>query len=198
MFTSDFILNAIKNTSYLEWAGFVTGIIYVILSTMRHILCWIFGLISSVIFVYLCFQAQLYIETGLQIFYVVMAVYGLIEWKKTGDKIVKVRYWNFVNHIWMIFAGIVLAAVLGIIFQTFTDQAYPFFDASIASFSLIATFLSAQRIIENWIYWIVVDFCAIFLYASRELVVSSGLYIVFTVMAIVGLIEWKKKPETKL
>jgi nicotinamide mononucleotide transporter len=190
---TDNLIYAIQETSPLEWIAVICGIAYVLLAAYRKLACWFFGLISSAIYVYLCFISKLYIETGLQIFYVVMSFYGWITWNAQQGHIIKIRMRSFQFHIYALAIGLVMAFLLGYFFEKNTDQASAYLDASIGVFSLIATFMTANRVLENWIYWIVVDFAAIFLYASRDLALSAVLYVIFTVMAIYALIQWTKQ-----
>ncbi len=189
-FINTFVKN-IYNTTFIEWAGVVTSIGYVILATYSNIFCWVFGFVSSAIYVYLAVMGKLYIDSGLQVFYVVMSVYGWISWKKNqagGPVRIFMRSAKF--HVFSIVIGFICSFILGFVFDNYTEQASPYLDASIASFSLIATFMAAHRVLENWIYWIVVDAFAIVLFASRDYAMTAVLYFIFTVMAIYGLWKW--------
>lgn len=187
------LIQAVKETTVLEWVAVLTGITYVALAAYEKILCWFFGLISSVIYVYLCFTAQLYIETGLQLFYVIMSVYGWMTWKTAVGSTLKIATRNAWFHIKILCLGLFLAFIIGFVFEQHTNQASAYLDASITVFSLVATFMTARKVLENWIYWIVVDFAAIFLYASRDLVLSALLYGIFTGMAIYALVQWTRQ-----
>jgi nicotinamide mononucleotide transporter len=95
-------------------------------------------------------------------------------------------------HLISIAVIVVLAIVLGFLMQRFTNQAAPFVDAPITLFSLFATYLVAQKVVENWWYWIVIDSICIPLFYSRGLYVTSILYVVYTIMAVVALIQWDR------
>jgi nicotinamide mononucleotide transporter len=185
------LLTDIQKTSVPEWIAVSCGVLYVILAAYRKIACWFFGLISSGIYVYLCFKSNLLIETGLQIFYIFMSVYGWISWHRQSSEVIKMRSIQF--HLMALSVGLVFAFALGFLFDLYTHQASAYLDASIAVFSLVATFMTANRVLENWIYWIVVDAAAIFLYKSQGLALSALLYLVFTLMAVYGLIQWSKQ-----
>lgn len=190
---SEELLKAIESTSSIEWFAVLTSVIYVILAAQRKILCWLFGLLSSGVYVYLCVSTNLYLESSLQIFYVIMSFYGWITWNKKGNAELHISVWKIRKHIFFLAAGLIITFFLGLTFDHYTDQASPYLDSSITTFSLLATYMTTRKILENWIYWVVVDFCAIFLYASRELFLSSLLYILFTIMAVYGLIAWTKQ-----
>lgn len=190
------VLNNIKNafleTTLLEWIGVLTGTLYVILISYKQIIAWLFALISSLLYVYICFNYQLYLESFLQVFYVVMAIYGWINWKKetTNGMIIK---WPLKNHIVNIGASSILTLLLGFSFSKLTNQANPYTDAFTTVFSLTATFMVTKRVVENWIYWIIIDGVSIFLYSSRSLYLTSVLFFIFTTIAVFGYLKWKRE-----
>jgi nicotinamide mononucleotide transporter len=181
----------IQKTSLPEWVAVICGVLYVILAAYRKIACWFFGLTSSGIYVFLCFQNNLLIETALQVFYIFMSFYGWVSWHQQKSDLIKRRSLTF--HLIVLTVGLILAFILGLIFDRYTNQANAYLDASIAVFSLVATFMTANRVLENWIYWIVVDFAATFLYGWQGLALTALLYIIYTLMAVYGLIQWSKQ-----
>ncbi|MCR9171191.1 MAG: nicotinamide riboside transporter PnuC [bacterium] len=187
-------------TSLLEWFGVVFGLTYLVLAAYRSIWCWLFAFVASAIYVYLCFSIQLYIESVLQLFYVVMAVVGWLNWNAdTSDSKVKIDVvtWKPSHHVINVLGSGVLAFALGWIFDTYTDQANPYLDASTTVYSLVATFMLAQRVLENWIYWIVIDAISIGLYASRGLYLTSVQYFIFTLLAAYCLYTWWRQYQTQ-
>lgn len=185
-------MNADITAKILEWSAVITSVIYVVLAARQNILCWIFALLSSGLYVYICFSTQLYIESMLQLFYFVMGVYGWVNWNRKNEShhTQEVSSWgiglNFVN----ILASGVLTIALGYVFDHYTNQASPYTDAFVTSFSITATYMITKKIHEGWIYLIVIDFCSIFLYAGRGLDISAWLYVMYTIIAVFGWIEW--------
>ena len=188
------ILQAIFQTSVWEWLAVLSGILYVIFISFKQPIAWFFALINSILYIYLCFISQLYIETGLQFFYVIMAVYGWMSWTNkrisTADKIIR---WPIKYHLLNFGISATIALVLGLLFDNFTKQAYPYADAFTGVFSLAATFMVTKKVLENWIYWILIDAICIFLFAARDLYLSAVLFFVYTLIAIFGLFHWKKQ-----
>lgn len=194
------ILRAIIQTSIWEWFAVATAIFYVILAAKRLILCWLFALISSALYVYICFISKLYIETFLQVFYFGMGVLGWILWNKSSAENNEIKTWGIrLNLINIILSGI-LTFGLGYYFKLNTNQASPFLDAFVTSFALSATLMITKKVHEGWAYFIAVDIVSIYLYASRELYLSSFLSIVYTILAIFGWLAWLKamKKESML
>lgn len=202
----------ILRTSWIEWCAVLTGILYVILVSRKMMLCWLFAIISSSLYVYLLINVQLYIESMLQIFYVAMAFYGWLMWQKDNaseqvsdkndDNLIDnlfekqdgndVKTWSLKSHLINIVASGVVAFIVGYLFKEYTDQQNPYTDAFTTVFSLAATFMVTQKVLENWLYWIVIDAVSIYLYSTRGFHLSAGLYFVYTILAVLGFISWYK------
>jgi len=185
------MLSLLFQTSISEWLAFFCSVAYVSLAAYQKKFAWFFAFISSAIYVYLCFESRLYLDSFLQTFYVLAAVYGWITWSRTNVEL-KVYRKPIKFHVISITIIAFLSLLLGFIMQQFTNQAAPFVDAPITLFSLFATYLIAQKVLENWWYWIVIDSICIPLFYSRGLYVTSILYVVYTIMAIVALIQWQR------
>jgi nicotinamide mononucleotide transporter len=123
-----------------------------------------------------------------------MAIYGLmsltIKRISSADKIIR---WPIKYHLLNFGISATIALVLGLLFDNFTNQAYPYADAFTGVFSLAATFMVTKKVLENWIYWILIDAICIFLFAARDLYLSAVLFFVYTLIAIFGLFHWKKQ-----
>jgi nicotinamide mononucleotide transporter len=191
------ILIGIKETSTLEWAGVITGILYVILAAKKIIACWFFALISTGIFIILCFQQKLFIESGLQVFYFAMAIYGWFNWKKDETKDLPIQIWPIKYHLINVFFSTIVALGLGYIMGDLTDQESPYLDAFTTVFSLAATFMVAQRVLGNWIYWIIIDIGLAYLYSSRGLELAGLHYLIFSLIAIFAWYSWYKYYKTQ-
>ena len=206
------VYEGILLTSRWEWIAVLTGIIYVILAALRSNWCWFFAFASSSIYVYLCVEGKLYIESALQLFYVAMAVIGWFSWRKENlynqklldDSAVnasidgEIKTWSVKAHIVNLLISGGIAFLLGYSFEAYTNQANPYADAFTTVFSLAATLMVIRKVLENWIYWIVIDIVSIFLYHQRGYSLSAVLYFIFTILAIAGFIAWYKKCKTQL
>lgn len=194
-FTS--VYEGIKATSLVEWLAVLSTLAYVILIAKKLIIAWLFAFVGAVLFVYLCYVGKLYIEALLQLFYVIMAIVGWLSWKKdTSDKII-IKTWKVNIHLLNIVISGAISVILGYIFDKYTNQANPYMDAFTTCYSLSATFMVAQKILENWIYWIVIDFVSIFLYAQRDYNLTAVQYVLFTILAVFGFMAWRKEYKTQ-
>lgn len=185
--------NGISEASLLEWIAVTTGLIYVILAAKRSIFCWLFAICSAGIYVYLCYSTQLYIESFLQVFYIVMAVLGWLLWSKTKNEKLFVKKWPVKYHVWNLSLSAGVTIILGLAFDLFTDQAYPYTDSFTTVFSLAATYMVTKKELNNWIYWIAIDIVAAFLYMGRGFYLTALLYALFTILAIFGWLQWRKQ-----
>jgi nicotinamide mononucleotide transporter len=188
------IVLAIVETSIWEWLAVLSSLIYVVLISYKQISAWFFAIISSALYIFLCFNGKLYLESLLNGFFLIMGIYGWILWSKEktekGDLIIK---WSKKTHLINIGISLITVIVVGFIFDTFTDQANPYTDSFTAIFSLVATFMVTKRVLENWIYWIIIDSVSVYLFASRELYMTSVLFLLYTGIAIFGYFKWKKQ-----
>ncbi len=190
----DNLIEGILSTSAIEWIAVCSSIIYVILAARKLIYCWLFAFISSALFVYICFSANLYLESVLQLFYLVMAVVGFLLWNKSdSEEIIK---WPAKFHVINLSLSTLIALLMGYLFSVYTDQANPYVDASTTVFSLVATFMVTKKVLENWVYWIIIDAVSVYLYFSRDLHLTAVLFVIFTLLAITGYVSWNKTMKT--
>ncbi|MCE3280578.1 MAG: nicotinamide riboside transporter PnuC [Bacteroidetes bacterium] len=189
------IVTAFHATSITEWLIFISAIIYVLLAAAENIWCWLFGIISSALSVYLCYSGQLFLESGLSVFYVVIGIYGWYQWLYGSDikTELPVTSASLKKNLLFILISVLLWVPFGYIAQKFSTQAMPYLDAFITSFSIVATWMTAKKIIENWLYWIVIDALAILLYGFRGFYLIAFLYIIYTILAAAGYMSWRKK-----
>jgi nicotinamide mononucleotide transporter len=184
---------SIENTTIWEWLAVLCGLLYVILITIKKTAAWFFAVISSGLYIYLCYISQLYLETGLQVFYLAMGFYGWYMWTEDEkDDIELISVWSLKQHFLNILISGLLMLVFGYLFDNYTSQANPYTDAFTTIFSLAATFMVTRKVMENWIYWIVIDAVSVYLFFSRGLYMTSLLFVIYTILAIFGYIHWLK------
>ena len=181
----------------IESIAVLFSIIYVILAAKQNIWCWLAAAISVTIYIYICYNAKLYAETGLQIFYLIMAIIGYFSWKNLNNKTEKLKLENsniselkLSEHIIIIICGAIFSFLLGYILTTYTDAKMPLLDSFTTVFSIIATIMVIKKILENWLYFIVIDIASIYLYFYRDLNQTAILFAVYTIIAIYGYFNW--------
>ncbi|MCW3085064.1 MAG: nicotinamide mononucleotide transporter PnuC [Bacteroidetes bacterium] len=191
----DTVVGAAKETSITEWLIFVTALLYVLLAAIENVWCWLFGILSSLFSIYLCYSGRLFLESGLNVFYVVIGIYGWYQWLYGSDKKTELPLisYSFKKNLLLVLIGAIIWIPFGFAAHKFSTQAMPYLDAFITAFSIVATWMTAKKIIENWLYWIVIDALAILLYTYRGFYLIGLLYIIYTLLAVAGYISWRKK-----
>ncbi len=193
---------------WIQWFAVVFSVIYVILAVKENVWCWFFGLIGVALSFKVYVDVQLYSDAILQIYYGAMSIYGWWHWtqhKKKQDsemsisqqelldaRKLPVSTWSMQDHLTAIGIGVILSFLLGYMW-TYFGAALPYIDAFTTSFSVIATIMVARKVLENWIYWIIIDFVCIFVYLHREIYLFSILFFVYLIIAIIGHFSWKKQ-----
>ena len=180
------------NWSIIESAAVFFSVLYVILAVKESIWCWGAAAISVTLYIYICYSAQLYPETGLQLFYLIMAIYGYLQWNK-NDSTLNIQQWTTTKHLLILLLGALLTFLMGFYFTIYTNAAMPLVDSFTTVFSVFATYMVTKKVLGNWLYWIVIDIVSVYLYFSRDLHLTSLLFIVYTVIAIFGYFSWLKR-----
>jgi nicotinamide mononucleotide transporter len=185
--------DALVITSVAEWLAFLTSIGYISLIILQKQSAWIFAIISSLLYHIVFYESKLYLESMLQLFYVIMGIVGWITWKRaTQHNKDKLITWSVKAHVLNGIISISCALLLGYLFKTYTHQFNPYTDAFTTVFSLSATYMVTKKLLENWVYWILIDSVAMCLFVSRDLYLTALLYLIYTIMAMIGLIRWTR------
>ena len=179
---------------YLEYTAVVFGIIYVLLASRSIIWCWLTGIISSALYIYINIYHHLFQEAILQTYYVVAGFYGWWLWNKKGNAKdeISINSFSLQKNLMLIFFGALLVPIFGFGFSKLGNS-LSYFDAAVTVFSFTATWMTAKKILENWLFWIVIDVVAAVMYFVKGLHATSGLYIFFSIIAVYGYFEWKKE-----
>ena len=178
----------------IEGVGAALAIAYLLLALKQNKLCWFAWIASSILYLYVMYQAGLYMESLLQVFYLCMGFYGLSQWSKTinNNQNTYVDLWSIGNHIFAISLVIALSFLSGILLSNFSNAALPFIDAFTTWGAIVASYMVAKKILENWIYWFVIDFISVFIFASRGLYFTSALFVTYLVIIYFGYKSWSK------
>lgn len=174
------------------------NLIYLFLLMKERISCWYFGIVGSLISIFLFYRIGLYSESILYIYYVVIGIYGFKFWSKksNGSTQLIITPIHLKKHfVFWIVIGTILAISLGSFFKEFTDATNPYLDAFTTIFSFIASYLEARKIISSWIYWMVINTATLVLYFEQQLWLYLALTLVYVVFSVLGYFEWKKKIE---
>lgn len=191
------LLEQAQASSPLEWLALCAGLGYAVLAVRRDRRAWIFGAVSSAVLAWLAAGARLPLQAALQAAYVAMAVYGFRTWTRESDAAdagrVRIRRWPLRRNGAALIAVALGTLALAPLLAHLTDAAWPTLDAAVTLGSLLATWMTARALLDNWVWWIVVDAASVVLYASQGLVFVALLYLVYMVIAVIGLRDWSRR-----
>ncbi|GAB4474936.1 MAG: nicotinamide riboside transporter PnuC [Erythrobacter tepidarius] len=178
----------------LEIIAVALGIANVGLLVRRSIWNYPFGMAMVALYLVIFWQARLYGEAVLQVFFFVVQGWGWWLWARAGGltQMVAVAWMGWPARLAALVLVTTSALGIGWAMARFTDAALPYADATIAGASVVAQVLLALRRVENWALWIAIDVLSVGVYVSRGLHLTAGLYAVFLGLAVAGLVQWAK------
>ena len=188
------IVEAFLQMSGWELLAVVFGIAYIILAAKESLWTWLFAFLSTIIYTLLFWEGALLSSSLLNFYYMGMAVYGFILWRSGGEQgeELEVTRWPLKKNIIIILSGLVLTLILGTLSDTYTDANFAYLDTFVMVFSVIATWMLANKILENWLYWMVIDSTAIVLYWKSGYLATIILFILYVILAFYAYYSWWK------
>lgn len=190
------MLAVLQQLPPLEAAGVLFSVLYLVLAIRESLWCWPSAFLASVLSVVVMFDARLYSEAALNVFYAAMAVYGYWQWRyggrARGAEELPIGVWPLSAHVLAIGGSLAASAVVGWLMSEYTDAAFPYADAFVTVSSVVTTYMVARKILENWLYWLVIDSLSLYLYLQRELYFYAGLFALYLVLVVIGLVRWHR------
>jgi nicotinamide mononucleotide transporter len=183
--------------STIEIVAAVFGIISVYLSTRENIWSWPTAIVNVGLYILVFYQARLYADMGLQVFYLGLSIYGWYEWLYGGANRTELHVTRASPRFLMVGGVLTVAGslVLGTALSRTTDAAIPYLDSALTVTSLFAQFMMTRKLLQNWMLWIALDIVYVPMFISRKLYPTAVLYAVFLVLAIMGLLQWRRSWE---
>ncbi len=185
--------------NYIEVLGAVAGLIYLYLEIKQNIWLWPLGIITSAFYIYVFFASKFYADMGLQVYYLVISFYGWWHWLY-GSKDIQMeelpitrtsaKQWIYISLI-----TIVLFGVMVFILKKYTDSPVPIGDAFVTAWSITGTWMLAQKLIEHWWVWVVVNLISLGLFIWKDLYPTSILFFFYFTLAVYGYYQWKKEMD---
>lgn len=187
------LVSAWHDTSWIEFIAVVLAVAYLLLAIGERLSCWVPAFISSVLYVWVLFDARLYMESVLNAFYAAMAVYGFWQWQHGKDGgALTVNRWPIARHAIAASGIVALSLVTAFFLRRYTPAALPFPDSMVAWSSVFATFLVARKVYENWHWWLLIDSVSVYLYYTRHLYATMLLFALYLVLIVIGMREWRR------
>lgn len=183
-------------SNWVEVSGALLGFLYILLSIRQNKWCWPIGLLTSVLYIYVFLVTKFYADMLLQVYYVGASIYGWYNWthgETQKSETLPVRRVDKREWIWISLVILLLFAVIAFVLRDYTDSPVPYWDAFTTAGSFVATWMLAKKMIENWVLWVVVDAVSLGLYVYKGLYPTVGLFAIYTTLAVIGYMQWKKE-----
>ena len=193
-FNFETILDAFAAMPAWKIVAVLFGIAYVILAAKESLWAWFFAFFGTLIYTILFWDGALLSSALLNFYYMIMAVYGFILWRggKQSTEELSITSWPLSKNITVIILGIIISMLAGYLSSTYTPAKFAYLDAFVMIFSVIATWMLAHKILENWLFWIVIDAAAVVLYWKSGYHATIVLFAFYTVLALYGHFTWRK------
>jgi nicotinamide mononucleotide transporter len=190
--TAAALLASLQAMSAWELAAVLLGIAYLLLAMRESLWCWYAAFVSTAIFLWLFWRVGLLMESALQVYYLGMAVYGWWHWRHgTGpDHTLPISRWNGRQHAAAVAAVVAASLVSGALLASYSNAALPYLDSFTTWGSILTTWMVARKILENWLYWLVIDSVSIYLYLDRALYLTALLFAAYVVIVLFGYRQW--------
>jgi len=190
--------SGLQNMTWLEAIAVFFGIASVFYSMREHIWVYPTGIVSTLIYVWICFEFKLYADMGINAYYFAMSIYGWFIWThpKKNQEILPVTWLD--SRGWLYSAGLFAISYPSLVFVlgNFTDSDVPYLDSFTTASAFVGMWLMAKKKVENWIFWIITDLVSVPLYFYKGLLLTSFQFLFFTVLATMGLFAWIKSAKT--
>lgn len=182
--------------SKVEWIAMLLGLSYLGFIMRENLLAWPCAFLSTVIYIWIFWDVSLLMESLLNFYYAIMALYGFWRWSQQRSAThsdIPISVWSAKQHAWAISGIMVLTFITGFFLQTNTDAAWPYLDSFTTWAAVLTTYMVAQKVFENWIYWFVIDTVSLGLYIERGLYPTALLMSIYLVIIVFGFFKWRKQ-----
>lgn len=192
------LISGFQAMSYWEYIAVALGVAYIFLAMKQSLWCWPAAFISTSIYTVLFWQGFLYMESFLNFYYLVMAVYGWWQWRGSLGQSAKaleqkkVQRWGTKLHVISIVACSAITLTLAYVLDNYTQARMPYLDSFTTVFAVFTTYLVTQKVLENWLYWIVINLASIYLYFQNGYLPTAALFVLYVGLAIQGYRAWNK------
>lgn len=178
----------------MELAAALLSLAYLVLAMRENSLCWYCAFFGTAIYIWIFGGVKLYMDSLLNVYYLVMAVYGWYQWRRGGESHhgLTISSWRMRHHLFALLGVLLLSVISGYLLKANTDAQWPYLDSFTTWGSVLTTYMVARKILENWLYWIIVDGVSIYLYLDRALYFTAALFAIYLVLVVIGYFTWRK------
>lgn len=188
------IIQALQGMSSWEITAALMGVAYILLAAKESQWCWLFAFLSTLIYTVIFWEGQLPMQALLNVYYMGMAVYGFWLWRQHGTQTstLPISRWCWGQHLAFVIVGLIMSSLMTLYLQKTGQSQSPVLDAYTTVFAVMNTWLMAKKVLENWLYWVVIDAAATVLYFQTGYYATMLLFVLNTVLAIAGYVSWVK------
>jgi len=188
----DAILAGLIALSGWEVTAALLGVGYILFAARESQWCWPMAFVSTLIYTVLFWEGQLPMQALLNFYYMGMAIYGFLLWRQHqhSEENIAIHSWSINYNLAFLAIGGILTVIIGLYLNTTQTSQYPFLDAGVTVFSVLNTWLMARKVLQNWLYWVIIDACAIVLYIETGFYATVALFSLYTILALAGFINW--------
>ncbi|MBU3022284.1 nicotinamide riboside transporter PnuC [Aestuariibacter sp. A3R04] len=187
------LVTQLSDTSWAEGCAVILALAYVVLAARQNRWCWLCAFVSTAIYTWLFWQVTLPFQAALNLYYMVMAVYGYYQWNRRDDSHSRVISWPWYYHLFLVPGLLVIAWGVSRWAQGQFNSEHLLLDASIQVVSVVTTVMVAHKVLQNWLYWFVINLLSSYLYFQSGLALSGFLFFGYVGFAIYGYLQWQKQ-----
>ena len=195
------LVDYLTQLPWLELVAMLLALAYVILAAQGSLWCWPAAFISTALYTIIFYDVLLLMDSALNAYYLVMAVYGYWAWRKNAsvdttknhpikNVPITIVSWSSNKHLKICLCLTIISLILGYFIANYTPASFPYLDTFTTVFAVFATYLVTQKVLENWLYWVVIDAVSIYLYIEKGLIPTTVLFIIYVVIALYGYFKW--------
>lgn len=187
------------SNNWLEIVGTIIGFVYLWQEVKASIWLWLTGIVMPAIYTVVFYKSGLYADFGIQVYYIVAALYGFLFWKfgKKQDKPLPIVHTSVRQGVILFLITVLVFIPIYLILTKFTDSTVPFYDSATTALSIVALWMLAKKHVEQWFVWIAVDAVSSALYFYKGIYFTAVLYTVYTVVAFYGYKKWNLMEKTQ-
>lgn len=191
------ILSGFTAMSHWEYIAVALSMAYLLLAIKENLWCWPAAFFSTLIYTIMYWNGALLMESLLNFYYMYMAVFGWVVWRKGKANQAQrlITSWPVNRHIFLIVLTTLVSLAIGYVMQNYTHADFAYLDSFTTCFAVVTTYLVAKKVLENWLYWIVIDAASMYLYYEKGYYPTLVLFVFYTVMAAWGFKTWYEEYE---
>ena len=185
--------------NYIEITGAVLGVLFLYFEIKQNWWLWPLGVLTSFFYIFIFYQAKFYADMGLQVYYVVISIYGWwYWWRGSSDSKEELPIVRLSSKLAWTLVGLTVPmfVLISFILVRFTDSPVPYWDAFTTAISITATWMLARKILEQWFLWMLVNLVSLVLYVYKGLYPTVVLFAFYSVLSFVGYVQWKRSLST--